>query len=118
MGADIYCPTATQLCCEHNESNGDKTYECTNRGIGACAGGTSIMCDDRSDCPSGQVCCGTFDQQLGYRSVQCQASCGPSPIPNTTTVRFCDGKAPTDECASIGKTCTPSMSLFGYHVCQ
>jgi hypothetical protein len=44
--------------------------------------------------------------------------CNGSPIPNTTTVRFCDPKAPTDECAEIGKACTVSGSLDGFHVCK
>ena len=32
------------------------------RGIrSACTGGLPIRCDDRTDCPSGQICCGAFD---------------------------------------------------------
>ena len=89
-----------------------------SNGLAACVGGQPIKCDDRSDCPSGQVCCGAFDQNQGYRSVQCATSCTNSPIPGTTAVRFCDPDAPVDECASIGKTCTASGSLQGYSVCK
>ncbi len=98
---------------------GDKSYECVaSASLGACQGGTTIRCDDRSDCPTNQVCCGVFDQNWGYRSVQCQTACTTSPIPNTTAVRFCDPKAPTDECTAIGKNCEPSGSLAGFHVCK
>jgi hypothetical protein len=83
-----------------------------------CAGGQQIRCDDRTDCPAGQVCCGAFDQNQGYRGVQCATSCTNSPIPGLSPVRFCDGDAPTDECAEIGKKCTASGSLPGFHVCK
>jgi hypothetical protein len=112
------------MCCARWSSNGgaggdlNKTFECVSNGIGSCAGGQSISCDDRSDCPSGQVCCGAFDQNQGYRAVQCATSCNASPIPGLTPVRFCDPNAPVDECASIGKTCEPSGSLAGFHICK
>lgn len=116
-GADVYCPTASQICCAQGDP-GNRSFECVAGGIAACAVGTAIRCDDRTDCPSGQVCCGFFSQNAGYRGVACQTSCNSSPIPNTTTVRFCDPNAPHDECAEIGKVCTPSGSLSGYDVCK
>jgi hypothetical protein len=80
--------------------------------------GLSIPCDDKTDCPGGQVCCGSFDQNTGYKSVSCQSSCGPGPIPGTTGVRLCDPSNPIDECASIGASCQASGSLHGYYVCK
>ena len=95
------------------------TFSCTaTNGIAECIGGTPIRCDDRSDCPSNQVCCGSFEQNSGYKSVQCQASCNGSPIPSVTTVRLCDPTTVLDECLEIGLVCTPSGSLDGFHVCK
>ena len=122
-GNPVYCATTTSQCCARWASGGgdgpnNRTFECVNNSIGSCVGGQPIKCDDQSDCPSGQVCCGSFDQNQGYRAVQCATSCTNSLIPGTTAVRFCDPDAPVDECASIGKTCTASGSLHGYYVCK
>ncbi len=77
-----------------------------------------FRCDDRTDCPGGQVCCAAFDSSAGYRGSQCAVGgCGPSPIPGTTTVQLCDPHNPVSECEA-GKTCTASGSLPGYHYCK
>jgi hypothetical protein len=108
------------FCCVRKDDFRDNalSFECAGTGIAACAGGLAVRCDDRSDCPGGQVCCGSFDQNFGYKSVQCQTSCNGSPNPNVTTVRFCDPYAPADECAEIGKTCTASQGLSGFSICK
>jgi hypothetical protein len=79
--------------------------------------GLAIHCDDRTDCPGSQVCCGAFDKNSGYRQVECANDCNSTP-PGTSGVRLCDPSAPTDECAAIGGSCQPSGSLPGYHVCK
>ena len=81
-----------------------------------CQGGLAIKCNDQTDCPTGNVCCGMFEENSGYKSVSCQAACV-----NAGTlkgVRLCDPDAPTDECKAIGKTCQWSGSLPGYSVCK
>jgi hypothetical protein len=115
----MYCSTANQICCGRREG-GDWEFACVSstNPFQACGGGAQIRCDDRTDCAAGQVCCGAFDSNSGYRGVQCASSCNNSPIPGFQPVRFCDAKAPTDECAEIGKTCTPSGSLDGFSVCK
>jgi hypothetical protein len=95
-----------------------KSFECVANSGGACQGGTPLRCNDQSDCASGQVCCGAFDQNFGYRSASCATSCTSSSIPGTTPVRFCDPDAPVDECTSIGKSCTSSSSLPGFSICK
>ena len=116
-GNGKYCPTAGFCCARRNDGN--LSFECLNGNpLGQCIGGSAVRCDDRSDCPGTQVCCGSFDQNLGYRGIQCASNCNSSPIPGFQAVRFCDANAPTDECASIGKTCTPSGSLDGFSVCK
>ena len=73
------------LCCARYTSGGDgpsnRTFECVANGAAACVGGQKIACDDRTDCPSGQVCCGAFDNNQGYRAVQCAASCNAARSP-------------------------------------
>ena len=116
-GGSVYCTPSSSFCCARQ--NNDPAFECLNGGtFGQCVGGLTIKCDDRTDCPGSQVCCGTFDQATGYRNVQCQPDCNGSPIPGQSTVRFCAANAPTDECAAIGKACLPSGSLPGFHICK
>ena len=110
----VYC-TGTNFCCARGFGE-TRSFTCTAPGVAACAGGLNIKCDDRTDCPSGQLCCATFDNNIGYRDVQCKATCTASP--GTTAVRFCDPNAPTDECTSEGKACTPSGSLDGFSYCK
>ena len=104
---------------KYREGGGNFSFEClSGNAVGQCIAGTTIRCDDKSDCPGTQVCCGSFDSNLGYRGIQCAANCNASPIPGLQPVRFCDANAPVDECASIGKACTASGSLDGFHVCK
>jgi len=124
-GTIDYCAPSSNICCARSAigggGGGNKSYECVaSNPFNACQGGTAIACDDASDCPNNQICCGIFDQNWGYRSVQCQATCNSSPIPNTAPVRFCDPNAPTDQCAGTGKNCLASDSLKGggFFVCK
>jgi hypothetical protein len=77
----------------------------------------TIKCDDETDCPKGQVCCGTFEQNSGYKQVSCSPTC-QSVGSTITAVRFCDQNAAVDECAADGKTCGWSQKLPGYSVCK
>lgn len=112
----VFCSTKSQECCgTKNLGDLNFSYACIANG-GQCAG-VPIHCDDRLDCPSNQVCCGTFDQVKGYLAVECKTTCGGSGG-GTTGVRMCDPNAATDECASIGKTCQQSGSLTGFYRCN
>ena len=108
------CTAGSEICCGSWKS-GKFGYSCEPTGLLACAGGTTIACDDSSDCPSGQVCCGTLSSGSRYTSVQCKTTCNNTP--GVRAVRFCNPKAAVDECAALGKSCTASQSLPGYHVC-
>ena len=124
-GASIYCgqtvPGTTcnagsQICCGRWNGSNKPKFACEPTGLVACAGGTDIACDDRTDCPAGQVCCGTLPDGSGYTSVGCKTTCNN--FPGVRAVRFCDPKAAVDECAAIGQFCGPSQSLPGYNVCR
>lgn len=117
-GAKAYC-TGNKLCCVTLDENVEWEFACVSASsASACQDGRKMRCDDRTDCPQGQVCCATFEQGFGYRSSQCQASCASTPPPGTSFVRFCDPKAPVDECVALGKACKASQSLDGYSYCQ
>ena len=79
-----------------------------------------MSCDDSADCPLNNVCCGSINQINGnafYSEVKCAATCAANTqIPGFR--RFCDPKAPVDECASIGLKCNASSILKGYYVCN
>lgn len=115
-GQSTYCNEGTQYCCATAVGAGTTQYACKDNTVSACAG-LRLPCDDKADC-QGNICCGTFDKNLGYTAVECKATCGPGTA-NTSYVHFCDPNAPTDECQSIGRSCSgTSNALPGYHFCN
>lgn len=108
-GMDQYCGAGT-ICCANALG-----YSCQPAGQ-PCIGGLTLACDDQTDCPGGQVCCGRWSQAAGYKNVSCQKTCKNDP--GTVAVRFCDVNAPKDECAGAGLTCLPSLSLENYFICR
>jgi hypothetical protein len=119
-GAGVYCPTASEMCCARRD-NGDVELACvsTKKPDETCGGArVQIRCDDQTDCPTGQVCCGAYQPLTGYRGVACATSCNDGDVPGFLGVRFCDAKAPVDECAAIGLACTPSKGLDGLSICN
>ena len=114
-GGDQWCSPQTHVCCAERNFAQGLELSCAGSDPAACPTGTAIGCDDRTDCPSGQVCCGMLDQG-GYTSVTCSASCNSAA--GLQAARFCDPSAPVDECAEDGKKCEGSQSLPGYFVCK
>ncbi|MBX3217682.1 MAG: hypothetical protein KF850_36960 [Labilithrix sp.] len=109
------CQAGTEVCCG-SWSGGKLSFACEATGLLSCVGGRSIECDDQTDCPAGQICCGSLSNNSGYTSVTCRSSCND--MPGFRAVRFCDPKAAVDECAASGRTCGASQSLPGYSVCR
>lgn len=81
-----------------------------------CPGASKIACDDRTDCPSGQVCCGTFEETTGRGAAECRTNC--KALPGLRAGILCDPFAAVDECATLNKVCAPSQTLPGYFVCK
>ncbi len=107
-------------CCAKRTNGGALQYACVPPtgagGVGQCTGAL-IRCDSAADCTGGQVCCGSFEQTFGYKSVQCQPQC-VTQIPGVTMVQMCDPAAAVDECAAKGLQCEPSGSLIGFFICK
>ena len=105
-GPGLACSALT-ICCATNTNN--PTYACTAES--ACTfGDTPVTCDNGSDCPSPDVCCGDKQATTStkYTHVSCAATC---PYPD---VVFCD---PTASKCVQGMTCQPSTILPGFYVC-
>ncbi|MDF2691966.1 MAG: hypothetical protein K0S65_349 [Labilithrix sp.] len=115
-GTTTSCNAGTEVCCGSTIGWGEPSFECEPAGFVACAGAMKIACDDRTDCPTGQVCCGTLEDNSGYTSVECKKTC--TSVPGLRAVRFCDPDATVDECAALGQQCENSQSLPGFHVCR
>ncbi len=113
-GSTAACSAATEVCCAYF-GNGPIDLACEPSGPTACMDGITIACDDRSDCPANEVCCGTLEDNSGYSSVECRPTCVSSP--GVRAVRFCDPKAVPSECPS-GSVCGQSQSLPGFYVCK
>lgn len=114
-GDGVYCSAPSKECCVTRDGTGPD-YECTASSVVGTCQGLDIKCDDHTDCASGQVCCGIFENNVGYKSVQCMPTCTAGG--DAVAVRFCDPYAAKDECESIGKSCQWSQSLSGYGICR
>jgi hypothetical protein len=110
-----YC-APPDICCVVGIPS-SPTYTC-DQSLFDCPTGVPIACDDEADCISGDVCCGVYDQTLGYRHVTCEKSCDGLGPNGELLVRFCNPDVSPDECAQLGKHCMASPSLPGYYRCQ
>jgi hypothetical protein len=121
-GSKRYCTPMKQDCCAQG-SGAQTFFRCVTAGSGTCqnGGGVAIPCDSTSQCPSGNLCCGTLDPQSNaYVAVQCQATCDSS----QNQYVFCTQGAQPDVCAQIPSNggppyaCGPSDVLPGYYRCS
>jgi hypothetical protein len=114
------CQGPDQICCLPF-SNPWGNGACLPAGSpGSCQNGSTIRCSKPSDCPSGQICCGTIvDVQPGpgevsrYRSIECRPSCS-----GQDDRRICDPADALLTCEQ-GESCEDSQILpQGYQLCR
>lgn len=113
-GNNAPCAAGSQVCCASVKDTGS-TYQCKPAAPTACPGAIRVACDDRTDCPADQICCGMLVTGVGYNSIECKSNC--TSVPGVRAVHFCDPDAQVDECIDYGGTCIPSQSMPGYFVC-
>jgi hypothetical protein len=83
---------------------------CETGGTGCSDGFAQTFCDEPSDCPPAEECCGTFSIIDGYSLLECVASCsGPSHF------ILCDSNA---DCGGNDECDTSSYLPAGYEVCK
>jgi hypothetical protein len=68
-----------------------------------CGVGAGFQCVEKSDCPSGQICCG-YQTDSTHGGSKCEASC-----PAQTSAQLCQTNA---ECTG-GQTCIPQSCDVG-----
>jgi hypothetical protein len=86
------CNTSEKSCCHRTGDAG--VDECIGPN-GSCSNGTTLRCDEASDCETGLVCCGTFG------STSCASACGG---PSYQVCRT-DGECGTNVDAGAAKKC-------------
>ena len=112
-----FCTPSLQYCCNDKDFQQNPQWNCQATGtIAGCVLGVKVLCDGKADCPSNQVCCGGLANG-SYDEVSCKPTC-TGIVAGRNQIRFCDPKAPVDECKSIGLTCKLSNALKSYYVCQ
>jgi hypothetical protein len=112
-----FCTPSTQYCCNDKDFQQNPTYACqATSTIAGCVLGVKVSCDGQADCPSNQICCGGL-QNGAYDEVSCKPTC-TGVVNFRNQIRFCDPKAPVDECKQQNQQCKPSNALKGYYVCQ
>jgi hypothetical protein len=110
---DDACNAGSEYCCASYAGQGKAKLECQSTLLSVplpLCNGVKLACDDQSDCPSGQVCCGTVDNGK-VAGTSCRASCQGG-------ARLCDPKAAVDECAASDMKCGSSNLLDGYGFCR
>ncbi|MBW2459535.1 MAG: hypothetical protein JRI68_33890 [Deltaproteobacteria bacterium] len=104
--------TGSEVCCVHEQNaSQDKCAQ-----PGQCGEGfVQVACNGPNDCPVNQICCGQWDQQVGYLEVSCQPTC-MSTNPGIAAIVMC-GDDP-NVCAQ-GQSCHQSQWLpTGHSFCQ
>lgn len=112
-GVAQYCEAPAEVCCLTLENHTNVKAACKTDQ--ACDG-LDVQCDDETDCPNGQLCCGILARD-GSRGVLCKPSCTTNQ-PDRLAFRMCDPLAPIDPCKAIGKTCKRGDGFSGYYVCE
>ncbi len=101
------CDVTNGHCCLHQ--NGGPAV-CESGGNDCLDGHAEVHCDEPGDCPSGQRCCGTFDNAEGYTLIECVSSCtGPSHF------ILCDGNG---DCSGNDECENTSYLPSSYQVCK
>lgn len=111
---NAYC-TGNQVCCGKRNGGGPGVVAMACTQALSCADPTNqvpLSCDDRDDCPNGQVCCGYgYNNQTGqfiYTRSACALVC-----PDVT---LCDPDLGGNQCPN-GRSCQPSTLIPGYFAC-
>jgi hypothetical protein len=110
------CTLPAEFCCV-TTSQGTQSQTCATDPASCKGQGDSpVQCTSSTQCPQGQVCCGSNANNF-YSDVSCQ----PAPCGGTTGgvehVQFCDPQSPGD-CPPDAPRCQQSMVLGGFFVCQ
>jgi hypothetical protein len=103
----IHCSTKTcsveeETCCSARSGDYDckSDMTCTCVPIGSCTGALRLACDDETDCPSGQICCGLLTND-GWALKQ-SACASPASCSFPGNVYLCDPTAERPGCADGG----------------
>ncbi|HTQ47272.1 MAG TPA: hypothetical protein VMI75_31165 [Polyangiaceae bacterium] len=92
--------TAPNTCCTVTNMNGS-TLTCESPSMCADAGGRSIECTSKANCPSGDYCCGRAGG-AGGGSTTCEATCGMG------SAALCDPANGNADCP-MGDQCRTAM---------
>ncbi len=104
------------MCCaSFNTLGGEPKYECKPSGNLACLGQSKMGCDDKTDCPSNNVCCATLEQTTGLGKSECKTQCKGST--GLLAGVLCDPNASPKQCEA-GLSCLPSQAFPGYFICK
>ncbi len=95
------CMTPMQYCCQGMAMDGGSALSCVMGG-GACNKDGRRMCDDKADCPMGEVCC--YEANNGLLGSSCRATCGMNRVQACKT---------SPECQMDGGMCAMHSCMGG-----
>jgi hypothetical protein len=107
------------VCCRRGGVGGF-SYACGAPTACTGVGSLAIVCDDASDCPTGQVCCGAIVGGPGGIGVVNKIGClAPGSCPASSNTVLCDPPGATgNPICYTGTTCKMSMTTMpGYNIC-
>jgi hypothetical protein len=109
------CPLPAEFCCVTFDQSGQQEACASDPGSCTGQGGSAVECTSSSQCPAGQICCGTKPNSNSYSDVSCQAApCGSGSVEQ---IQFCDPQGPND-CPPDAPQCQQSTILNGFFICQ
>jgi hypothetical protein len=101
------CNLLNQTCCVGVDAKGNPTGTCVKHGASCPVLTAAFNCAGKSDCPTGQICCGTATTTSAQTS--CATSCPTQGNSSQGQAQLCKGNA---ECQN-GMTCIPQTCLEG-----
>jgi hypothetical protein len=110
------CTLPAEFCCV-TANQGTQMQACDMNQAGCMGqGGSPVRCTSSTQCPMGQVCCGSNANNF-YSDVSCQPAPCSGSSGGVERVQFCDPQSPGD-CPSDAPRCQQSTVLGGFFVCQ
>jgi hypothetical protein len=106
-GSNPACNLQIETCCVGLDAKGGTTGTCVMHGMSCPILTAAFNCAGVSDCPKGQVCCGTATSASAQ--TQCATSCPTQGNSAQGQVQLCKGNA---ECEN-GMPCIPQTCLEG-----
>jgi hypothetical protein len=100
------CDLLKNTCCLPGDGGADASYCLRNTTSASCGANVgTIHCGGVTDCPSGDVCCGTYNQSMMTADTVCQR-------PPCSLAQFCETNAECSNGQCISQSCSGGAHVY------